>query len=125
MSKTILDLQLKLRKAWLKLLKAEAKRKQEKAAKWEMKVIELELQIRNMQQASVMKDVVYSDKATNTWTVKLEEDGDDVVLPLPQEVLDHLDLREGDVLKWIDNGNGSWSLTKSQYDSDSGLTESL
>jgi len=72
-----------------------------------------------------MKDVVYSDKATNTWTVKLEEDGDDVVLPLPQEVLDHLDLREGDVLKWIDNGNGSWSLTKSQYDSDSGLTESL
>jgi hypothetical protein len=70
-------------------------------------------------------DVVYGDGPTQTWTVQLEEDGDDVVLPLPQEVLDHLDLQEGDVLKWIDNGDGSWSLTKMQYDSDSGLTESF
>ena len=71
-------------------------------------------------------DVVYRDKSSDRhWEVKLEEDGDDVVLPLPQEVLDHLDLREGDMLKWIDNGDGTWSLTKLQYDSDSGLTESF
>ena len=70
-------------------------------------------------------DVVYGEGPTQTWTVQLEEDGDDIVLPLPQEVLDHLDAKEGDVLKWIDNGDGSWSLIKSQYDSDSGLTESL
>lgn len=45
MAQAILELQLKLRKAWLKLLKAEAKHKTEKVAKWEQKVIELELLI--------------------------------------------------------------------------------
>lgn len=70
-------------------------------------------------------DVVYSDDSSKTWTIELEEDGDDIILPLPQEVLDHLDLQEGDVLKWSDNGNGTFSLTKGKYDSDSGLTESL
>lgn len=45
MTQAILELQLKLRKAWLKLLKAEAKRKEDKVAKWEKKVIELELLI--------------------------------------------------------------------------------
>jgi len=71
-------------------------------------------------------DVVYSDsRPSDTWTVQLEEDGDDVILPLPQEILDHLDVKEGDVLKWIDNCDGTWSLRKIQYDSDSGLTESL
>ena len=59
------------------------------------------------------------------WTVELEWDGDEAILPLPQEVIDKLDLKYGDVLNWIDNGNGTWSLTKRQYDSDSGLTESL
>lgn len=67
----------------------------------------------------------FGDGSIQTWTVQLEEDGDDIVLPLPQEVLDHLDAKEGDVLKWLDNGDGSWSLTKIQYDSDSGLTEYL
>ena len=71
-------------------------------------------------------DVVYSDsRPSDTWTVQLEEDGDDVILPLPQEILDHLDVKEGDTLKWIDNCDGTWSLTKLQYDSDSGLTESF
>jgi len=61
----------------------------------------------------------------NKLTVELIEDGEDLILPLPQEVLDHLDAKEGDVLKWIDNGDGSWTLAKCQYDSDSGLTESF
>jgi len=45
MSKSILELELKLRKAWLKLLKAEVKRKEDKVSKWQTKVIELELMI--------------------------------------------------------------------------------
>jgi len=65
------------------------------------------------------------ENANSVCTVKIEWDGDDAILPLPQEVLDHLDAKEGDVLKWIDNGDGTWSLTKRQYDSDSGLTESF
>jgi hypothetical protein len=71
-------------------------------------------------------DVVYGEKSEDKhWEVKLEQDGDDVILPLPQEVLDHLDIKEGDVINWIDNGDGSWTLAKTQYDSDSGLTESF
>jgi hypothetical protein len=61
----------------------------------------------------------------NKWTVEIQESGDDLILPLPKEVLEHLDAKEGDVLQWIDKGDGSWSLTKMQYDSDSGLTESF
>lgn len=70
-------------------------------------------------------DIVYSDDSSKTWTVKLQEDGDDVILPLPQEVIDHLDLQERDVLNWVDNGDGTFSITKGKYDSDSGLTENL
>jgi hypothetical protein len=65
------------------------------------------------------------DKDLNSHTVKLIEDGEDLILPIPDEILKALDLEEGDVLKWKDNGDGTWSLTKGQYDSDSGLTESL
>lgn len=61
----------------------------------------------------------------NTFQVELEWDGDDAILPLPQEILEHLDAKEGDVLQWIDNGNETFSLVKVQYDSDSGLTENL
>ena len=68
---------------------------------------------------------MYGDRESRGWEVQLEEDGDDLILPLPQEVLDHLDIKEGDVLNWRDNGDGTFSLTKSKYDSDSGLTESF
>lgn len=60
-----------------------------------------------------------------TYQINIEWDGDDAILPLPQEVLDHLDLKEGDMVEWIDNGDGSWSIVKKQFDTDSGLTESL
>lgn len=48
------------------------------------------------------------------WTVTLEEDTDsgDLILPIPQEILDLQGWKEGDVLKWEDNGDGSWSLTR-------------
>ena len=59
------------------------------------------------------------------WTVELVEDGEDLILPFPQEVLDQLDLKEGDVLKWLDNSDGSVTLTKAQYDSDSGVEGQL
>lgn len=72
-------------------------------------------------------DVVYSDKESinDTWTVEIEWDGEDAILTLPQEVLDHLDANAGDVLQWIDRGDGTFGLVKVQYDSDSGLTENL
>ena len=45
------------------------------------------------------------------WTVTIEEDPEtgDLILPLPQELLDTQGWVEGDTLDWKDNGNGSWS----------------
>jgi hypothetical protein len=55
----------------------------------------------------------------NKWTIDLEEAEDgsgDIVMPLPQDLLDSAGWKEGDVLDWKDLGNGSWSLTKQQHD---------
>lgn len=49
------------------------------------------------------------------WTVTLEEADDgsgDMVMPLPQDLLDGAGWKEGDLLEWIDNNDGTWSLKK-------------
>lgn len=49
------------------------------------------------------------------WTITLEEADDgsgDLVMPLPQDLLDDAGWKEGDTLKWIDNNDGTWSLKK-------------
>jgi hypothetical protein len=49
------------------------------------------------------------------WTVTVEEADDgsgDIVLPLPQELLDIQGWKEGDTLEWTDNGDGTWSIAK-------------
>jgi hypothetical protein len=48
------------------------------------------------------------------WTVTIEEDPEtkDLILPLPQEMLDLQGWVEGDALDWIDNKDGSWSIQK-------------
>lgn len=49
------------------------------------------------------------------WTISLEEADDgsgDLVMPLPQDLLDGAGWKEGDILEWIDNNNGTWSLKK-------------
>ena len=51
------------------------------------------------------------------WTVTVEEAEDgsgDLVLPLPEEMLQMQGWKEGDTLDWKDNGDGSWSLSKVQ-----------
>ena len=49
-----------------------------------------------------------------SWTLTLEEDPEtgDLVLPFTPEILDELGWKEGDVLEWVDNKDGSWSLVK-------------
>lgn len=65
-------------------------------------------------------------KNSSSWTVKVEEDQfGDLFLPLPDDMLKKLDWKEGDMLQWIDNGNGTYSLVKGQYDSDSGVEGKL
>ena len=50
--------------------------------------------------------------AESRWTAILEEDGDDLILPLPQELLDELNWNEGDTLEWTEHNEGSWSIRK-------------
>jgi FkbM family methyltransferase len=52
----------------------------------------------------------------NKWTVTLEEDPEtgDLILPLPQDILDLQGWVEGDTLNWVDNKDGSWSIQKNK-----------
>jgi hypothetical protein len=51
---------------------------------------------------------------SNSWTVILEEDLEtgDLIMPIPQDLLDTQGWVEGDTLEWLDQGNGSWQLQK-------------
>lgn len=48
------------------------------------------------------------------WTITVEEDPEtgDLILPLPEEMLQLQGWVEGDTLEWIDNKDGSWILQK-------------
>ena len=50
---------------------------------------------------------------SKTWTLTVQkfEDGDEY-LEFPQEVMDEAGWKPGDVLKWTDRGDGSWTLSK-------------
>jgi hypothetical protein len=50
----------------------------------------------------------------NRWTVTLEEDPEtkDLIMPIPQDLLDMQGWKEGDELEWKDRGDGSWLLEK-------------
>jgi len=49
-----------------------------------------------------------------SWTITLEEDPEtgDLVLPFTDEILQTVGWKEGDVVEWIDNKDGTWSLKK-------------
>jgi hypothetical protein len=49
---------------------------------------------------------------SNNYIVTLIEDGDDLILPLPERMLEEAGWKEGDLLDWADNGNGSWTIKK-------------
>jgi hypothetical protein len=48
------------------------------------------------------------------WTITTEEDPvtGDIILPLPQEMLNLQGWKEGDTLEWKDNKDGSWTISK-------------
>lgn len=48
-----------------------------------------------------------------TWTLEVQklEDGDQYI-EFPKELMEEVGWEDGDVLKWIDNGDGSWTLKK-------------
>ena len=50
---------------------------------------------------------------TKSWTLEVQqyEDGE-YFIEFPDDVLQEAGWKEGDVIKWSDNGNGSWTLKK-------------
>lgn len=50
----------------------------------------------------------------NKWTLTVEEDAEtgDAILQFPPDLLETAGWKEGDILEWHDNGDGSWSLIK-------------
>ena len=46
-------------------------------------------------------------------TITISDDG---VLTFPEELIETTGWKEGDVLEWIDNQDGSWTLTKAEND---------
>jgi hypothetical protein len=47
-----------------------------------------------------------------TVSVIYDEETDDYILPLGNDVCDEVGWQVGDTIKWQDNGNGSYTLTK-------------
>lgn len=49
----------------------------------------------------------------NKWTAYVEQDGDDLILPFPQDLLDQMGWKEGDVLIWeINEETGQVTIRK-------------
>lgn len=48
------------------------------------------------------------------WTVTVVEDGDDLVLPLPEDMLETLGWNTGDTLKWEQLDDQTWTLRKKE-----------
>ena len=47
-----------------------------------------------------------------TWTAYVQQDGDDLILPLPDDLLEQMGWKVGDVLVWDVKENGTVILTK-------------
>lgn len=48
----------------------------------------------------------------NHWVVTVEQDGEDLILPLPEDMLAQVGWKPGDVLQWKKNKDKSWTLQK-------------
>ena len=57
----------------------------------------------------------YSSKkqmANNRWVIELVEDGEDLILPLNEEILETTGWQEGDTLLWEKGAGKSWTIRK-------------
>lgn len=51
-----------------------------------------------------------------SWTVTLKGEGEDLFLPLPDDMLEQLGWNEGTTIFWIDNKDGTFTLTDKEED---------
>lgn len=48
------------------------------------------------------------------WTVTVDQDGDDLILPLPEDMLQAVGWGPGDTLIWTINEDQTWTLRKKE-----------
>ena len=61
-----------------------------------------------------------------SWTITVDEADDgsgDLVLPLNDEIMDSAGWKIGDMITWIDNKDGTWSIKKKENESPTNPTE--
>jgi len=46
------------------------------------------------------------------WTVAVEEDDGELILPLPSDMLDEMGWAIDDTIEWVDNEDGTWTIHK-------------
>ena len=68
------------------------------------------------EELNAMCDAATSAKKgkVNKWILPVEEDGDDCVVTFPEDLLEQTGWKEGDVLEWIDQGDGSFKMVKKE-----------
>lgn len=47
-----------------------------------------------------------------TWKLPVQQSDDDYYVEFPDDLLDAANLKEGDLVEWIDNNDGSFTLKK-------------
>ena len=57
-------------------------------------------------------DVMGEQKQSKKWTLPVEQIHDDYFISFPDDLLEAANLKEGDEVEWIDNGDGSCLLKK-------------
>lgn len=62
----------------------------------------------------------YKRVGVNQWIVVVQENGKDkeLFIQLPEDAISQMGWAEGDVLEWLENENGSWTITKAQTQED-------
>jgi hypothetical protein len=63
---------------------------------------------------------LWAKTGDNSWVATLQEDPEtgDLILPLPEDVMKSQGFEIGDILKWKDNKDGSFSITKKASESE-------
>lgn len=48
-----------------------------------------------------MNDINKEEKQPNVWVTKVVQEGDDMIVLFPPELMDHLSWKEGDLVAWV------------------------
>ena len=60
-------------------------------------------------------EIIDSDSVKSLrWTVTVLEDGEDLILPLPDDLLEQVGWKTGDVLQWVKRDDETWMLQKKE-----------